>query len=81
MIQTPVTDVASRLRQLIKAKYGRAEEELITSGLIDSLRAVELALALEKEFGLSADSFALKDMMTITSLSQRILGAQGSHPK
>ncbi|HYO55263.1 acyl carrier protein [Archangium sp.] len=80
-MQTTVTDIASRLRQLITTKYGRAEEELMTSGLIDSLRAVELALALEKEFGLAADSFALSDMKTITSLSQRIFSAQGPHQK
>jgi acyl carrier protein len=77
-MQTTVTEIASRLRQIIQARYGRAEEELMASGLIDSLRAVELALVLAKEFNLEADSFALRDMKTITSLSQRILSAQGS---
>jgi acyl carrier protein len=78
---TPTADIAARLRQLIKAKYGRVEEELMASGLIDSLRAVELALILAKEFNLEADSFALRDMKTITSLSQRIFSAQGAPEK
>jgi acyl carrier protein len=47
----------------------------MASGLVDSLRAVELALALEKEFQLQPDSFALKDMRTMTSLSRRIATA------
>ncbi|PTL78925.1 hypothetical protein DAT35_35440 [Vitiosangium sp. GDMCC 1.1324] len=80
-MRTTETDIASQLRQIITARYGRAEEELMASGLIDSLRAVELALVLAKEFNLEADGFALKDMKTITSLSQRILSALGSPGK
>ena len=67
-----VVDIASRVRQVIKSRYGRVDEQLMATGIIDSLRAVDLALVLEKEFGLQADSFALSDMKTITSLSKRI---------
>lgn len=77
MTSPHMTDITSRLHQIITARYGRSEEKLMASGLVDSLRAVELALTLEKEFGLPADSFALSDMATITALSQRILKAQG----
>lgn len=70
-------DVAARIRQFILSRYGRVDERLMASGLIDSLRAVELAIALEQEFGLPADSFVLSDMATITALSARILSVQG----
>jgi acyl carrier protein len=79
----PAEDEAQRVRlrvaKIIEGKYGRVEEELMASGLVDSLRAVELALALEKEFQLPPDSFALKDMRTMTLLSRRI--AITSHSK
>jgi acyl carrier protein len=75
-------DEAQRIRfrvaKIIERKYGRVEEELMASGLVDSLRTVELALALEEEFQLPPDSFALKDMRTMTSLSRRIATASQS---
>lgn len=69
-------DVRNQILAVVREKYGRAEEELMASGIIDSLRAVELAMALEEEFDLPADSFTLRDMMTVTSLSERILAAR-----
>jgi acyl carrier protein len=66
-------DVRQRILQIVAAKYGRAEENLMASGLVDSLRAVELAMLLEKEFSLDADTFALSDMKTVSSISKRVL--------
>jgi acyl carrier protein len=72
------TKVSDRIREIVAARYGRVEERLLASGLLDSLSAVELALELEKEFDLEADSFALSDMASITALSERILAARGA---
>lgn len=72
------TKVRDRIREIVTAKYGRVEERLLASGLLDSLSAVELALELEKEFDLEADSFGLSDMVSITALSERILQARGA---
>jgi acyl carrier protein len=66
-------DVRQRILQIVAAKYGRAEENLMASGLVDSLRAVELAMLLEKEFALDADTFTLSDMKTVSSISKRVL--------
>ena len=74
-VEDEAQEVRLRVAKIIAGKYGRVEEELMASGLVDSLRAVELALALEKEFQLQPDSFALKDMRTMTSLSRRIATA------
>lgn len=68
--------VRNRLFEIITKRHGRVEENLITSGILDSLRAVELAIALEQEFRLEADSFALSDMATVTALTERILKAR-----
>lgn len=66
------TGIADRLEQIIEARFGRVEEELMTSGLVDSMQVVELALILEEAFGLPPDGFSLEDMRTLTSLRRRI---------
>ncbi len=66
-------DIRRRVLDLVTRRYGRAQEELVKSGVVDSLTAVELAIALEQEFCLEPDSFGLSDMATLTSVSQRIL--------
>jgi acyl carrier protein len=65
-------DVAARLHEVIVKRFGRVEEELMTSGIVDSMQVVELALMLEESFGLPPDSFTLEDMRTVTSLRRRI---------
>jgi acyl carrier protein len=67
--------IARQLAEIIERKYGRVQEDLMASGLIDSLRAVELALSLEKEFGLQPDTFALSDLRTLSALAHRIAEA------
>ncbi|HUG23689.1 hypothetical protein [Piscinibacter sp.] len=66
------TGIADRLEQIIDGRFGRVEEELMASGLIDSMQVVELALMLEESFGLPPDSFSLEDMRTLTALRRRI---------
>jgi acyl carrier protein len=71
-------DIRSRLLVIVSEQYGRAEEELIASGLIDSLHAIALALKLEREFDLPPNSFLLTDMRSITALTLRIAAARGN---
>jgi acyl carrier protein len=71
------TDIRSRLLVIVTKQYGRAEEDLMAGGVIDSLRAIDLALKLEQEFDLPANSFLLTDMRTITTLTQRIAAVRG----
>ena len=66
-------DIKNRLIVIIQKKYGRAEENLMSTGLVDSLGAVELTIILEKEFALPVNSFSLLHMRTISLLSERIL--------
>ncbi len=66
--------VKAVVSNLIKAKYGRVEEELMATGVIDSLRAVELSILLEKEFSLPRDSFMLSDMRFLSSIIKKIQG-------
>lgn len=64
--------IKERVRQIVKEKFGRVEENLTASGIVDSLRAVQLAIALEQAFMLEADSFELSDMTSIDALSKKI---------
>jgi acyl carrier protein len=66
-------DIKNRLIVIIQKKYGRVEENLMSTGLVDSLGAVELTIILEKEFSLPVNSFSLLHMRTISLLSERIL--------
>ena len=66
-------DVRQRINAIIERKYGRLEENLMATGLVDSLRAVELAMLIEKEFALQADTFALSDMRTTSAIAKRVL--------
>lgn len=75
-MQEEFAAVRQRITEILGKRYGRADEELMASGLIDSLRAVQLALELETTFELEPDSFALSDMKTITAVAQRIVAAR-----
>jgi acyl carrier protein len=66
------TDITQRVNEIVRARYGRTEENLMASGLVDSLRAVELAMLLEKAFGLEADTFSLSDLKTVSAITRRV---------
>lgn len=67
-----VQTVRDRVVDILVLSLGRAEEELVASGLVDSLKAISLALMLEKEFGISLDEMTLEDMTTLSSLSDKL---------
>lgn len=66
-------DVRARLERILMERYGRVDEELVHSGLLDSLRAIELALALEAEFQVPLEDFAGRDLGDISSLVAKIV--------
>ena len=67
-----VAQIRGTVIEIVQAQFGRCEEDLLASGIVDSLTAIELALTLEREFGLRADSFALADFRSIDALVRRI---------
>jgi acyl carrier protein len=65
--------VRARIEKLVRSRFGRVEEDLVRSGILDSLRTIELALALEVEFGIGLMQLTLKDIATLTTLTRRIV--------
>jgi acyl carrier protein len=57
---------------LISRAFGRCEEELFASGVLDSLRAVELGVLLEQEFGLSLTDLSLQDLASVTNIVDKV---------
>jgi acyl carrier protein len=63
---------------IVTSKYGRAEEELMASGIIDSIAAIDLALTLEREFALQPDNFQLADMRSISAIVNRVCNVRSA---
>jgi acyl carrier protein len=64
--------VQSRVTEIVLARLGSVEEELVATGLLDSVKAISLALALEEEFGLPLEEMSLDDMVTLSSLTRKV---------
>jgi acyl carrier protein len=64
--------VRERIAHVLISRLGGVEEELVGTGLLDSLKAISLALTLEKEFGVSLEDISVDDMVTLSSLTRKI---------
>lgn len=64
--------VRDRVTRVVLKDVGTVEEQLIANGLIDSVKAINLALSLEKEFGVSLEDLSLADMITLSKLSHKV---------
>jgi len=64
--------VRERISMIVRNRLGAVEEELVGAGLLDSLKAISLALTLEKEFGVSFEEISVEDMVTLTSLTRKV---------
>lgn len=64
--------VQHRITEIVLARLGAVEEELVATGLLDSVKAISLALALEEEFGLPLEEMSLDDMVTLSSLMRKV---------
>ena len=75
-MSTDPGSIKDQLKELVQSKYGRCDEMLMESGILDSLKAVELAIEVGILFGADTNEIKLKDMATLTSLSEAIYKAQ-----
>ena len=65
-------DLRERVESIIQAKFGRVEEQLFDSGLLDSLRAIELGVLLEGEFGIPITDLTVHDLATVTCIVEKL---------
>ena len=68
-------DIPDRVVAIVLARLGGVEEELVAAGLLDSVKAISLALAIEEEFGLPLEDISVDDMVTLSSLTRKICSA------
>jgi acyl carrier protein len=68
-----VESVHGRIEQLLREHYGCFEEELLASGILDSLRAITFSRIVEREFQLKPGTLRLKDMSSAQALAQRVV--------
>jgi acyl carrier protein len=57
--------IHERVTAVIVGKFGRLENDLNTSGLVDSLGAMELLLLLQDEFQIHLADVRLKDLSSV----------------
>ncbi len=60
--------VHERVTAVIVGKFGRLEDDLNTSGLVDSLGAMELLLLLQDEFQIRLADVTLKDFSSVVRI-------------
>lgn len=65
-------DLRSGVEILLAKRFGRLEEDLVGSGMVDSLKAIDVAIDLEARFGVPLRALSVQDMRTVTSLTAAI---------
>jgi acyl carrier protein len=65
--------VRARVERILIDRFGRVQEELVAAGILDSLKTIELALALESEFGVPLDELTTQDTMTLSALVRTVM--------
>lgn len=61
-----------RIQAAIHRVCGSVEEELLASGFLDSVRAMEVVAAIQKDLGISLSDMELSDAATVTTLVQAV---------
>ncbi len=61
-----------RVAEVFVNEFGRIEEDLVGSGLMDSLKAIDISLLLENKFGVPLEDLSMADMVTLSLLTARI---------
>ena len=69
-------EVRARVEALILARFGRVEADLMASGIIDSVSAMELLLLLQDEFGLRLTGVTVTDLSTVPRIVTVVEAAQ-----
>ena len=62
--------IRARIELLIAEECGRVEENLL--GIVDSVRAIGVALCLEDEFSIPLQALSLQDMTTVSLLANKV---------
>jgi acyl carrier protein len=70
--------IQERVEAVIRGKFGRVETELAASGLVDSLRAMELLVSLQDEFRLELPNVTIQDLATVPRIVALIEAASGT---
>jgi extradiol dioxygenase family protein/acyl carrier protein len=58
-------DVRARVEALLVARFGRIEADLVASGIVDSLGAMELLVLIQEEFGVKLAGVTAIDLATV----------------
>jgi extradiol dioxygenase family protein len=64
-----------RIEAVIHRVRGSVQHELLASGFIDSIGAMELVAALSHELGMALDELQLRDLATVTTLAEAVAAA------
>jgi extradiol dioxygenase family protein len=67
--------VRPRIEAVIHRVRGSVQHELLASGFIDSIGAMELVAALSHELGMALDELQLRDLATVTTLAEAVATA------
>jgi acyl carrier protein len=62
------TAIRGRVESIIAGAFGAVNEDLVASGVVDSVRAMELLVLLEKEFEVKLEHVGMKDLATVTGI-------------
>jgi extradiol dioxygenase family protein len=64
-----------RIEAVIHRVRGSVQDELLASGFIDSIGAMELVAALSQDLGVALDELQLRDLATVTALAEAVAAA------
>lgn len=64
-----------RIEAVIHRVRGSVQDELLASGFIDSIGAMELVAALSQDLGVALDELQLRDLATVAALSEAVAAA------
>jgi D-alanine--poly(phosphoribitol) ligase subunit 2 len=78
-LATATTNVQDLLREQLLVDVGSPEEDLLSSGLLDSLTLVQLLVSIEERFGvrIALSDLQLDDIRSISSIANLIANRRG----
>jgi uncharacterized protein len=68
-----------RIEAVIHRVRGSVQDELLASGFIDSIGAMELVAALSADLGVALDELQLRDLATVAALAEAVAAAMDRH--
>lgn len=70
-----VSVLRPRIEAVIHRVRGSVQDELLASGFVDSIGAMELVAALSQDLGVALDELQLRDLATVTTLAEAVAAA------